>query len=102
MLHLTVEPTVNILQANQNITGYLIDLVGNRLGSFELQQGQEFYNHSYFGSFEMNFDDFRIMYLGYSKKGEPIQRVHPQVIRPQEFEVEISLKNSVFHDLNTK
>lgn len=91
---MTVEPTEDALQANRNITGYLIDTAGNRLESFELQQGQEFYSNSYFGLVEMNHDAFKIMYFGYSKNGETIQRLLSRVIRPQEFEVEISVQNN--------
>jgi hypothetical protein len=64
------------------------------LESFELQQGQEFYSNSYFGLVEMNHDAFKIMYFGYSKNGETIQRLLSRVIRPQEFEVEISVQNN--------
>ena len=42
----------------------------------------------------MKHDAFKIMYVGYSKDGQTIQRVQPRVIRPQEFEVEISLQNN--------
>ena len=93
-LYVTIEPTEDVLQANRNITGYLTDAAGNRLESFELQQGLEFYNNSYYGSVQMNHDAFKIMYVGYSKDGQTIQRVQPQVIRPQEFEVEIAVQNN--------
>ena len=91
---MTVEPTEDVLQANRNITGYLTDTAGNRLESFELQQGLEFYNNSYYGSVQINHDAFKIMYVGYSKKGQTIQRVQPRVIRPQGFEVEIAVQNN--------
>ncbi len=91
---MAVEPTEDVLQANRNITGYLTDTAGNRLESFELQQGLEFYNNSYYGSVQINHDAFKIMYVGYSKDGQTIQRVQPEVIRPQEFEVEIAVQNN--------
>ena len=94
MLFVTVEPTEDVLQANTNITGYLIDTNGNRLESFELEQGQDYYNTSYYGSVQIKHDAFKIMYVGYSKDGQTIQRVQPRVIRPQEFEVEILLQNN--------
>ena len=94
MLYVTVEPTEDVLQANRNITGYLTDVAGNRLDSFELQQGLGFYSNSYYGSVQINHDAFKIMYVGYSKDGQTIQRVQPRVIRPQEFEVEIPLQNN--------
>ncbi|CAB4034662.1 Hypothetical predicted protein, partial [Paramuricea clavata] len=93
-LYVTVEPTEDALQANRNITGYLIDTTGDRLESFELQQGQEFYSSSYFGLVKLNHNAFKIMYFGYNKNGETIQRLLSRVIRPQEFEVEISVQNS--------
>ena len=94
LLHVSVEPTEDVLQANTNIRGYLIDAKGNRLESFELEQGEDYYNTSYYGSVQMKHDAFKIMYVGYSKDGQTIQRVQPRVIRPQEFEVEISLQNN--------
>ncbi|CAB3984654.1 Hypothetical predicted protein, partial [Paramuricea clavata] len=93
-LYVTVEPTEDVLQANKNLTGYLIDTAGYRLESFELQQGQEYYNNSYYGSVQMKHDAFKILYVGYSKNGQTIQRVQPRVIRPQEFEVELSVLNN--------
>ena len=89
-----MEPAEDVLQANTNIKGYLIDTKGNRLETFELEQGQDYYNTSYYGSVQMKHDAFKIMYVGYSKDGQTIQRVQPRVIRPQEFEVEISLQNN--------
>ena len=94
LLYVTVEPTENVLQANTNITGYLIDTKGDRLESFELEQGEDYYNTSYYGSVQMKHEAFKIMCVGYSKDGQTIQRVQPRVIRPQEFEVEISLQNN--------
>ena len=93
-MYLTVRPTESILQANKNITGYLIDAAGNRLERFDLQQGEDFYNNTYYGSFVVKYNVFKIMYIGYSKNGEIVQRVQPRVIRAQEFEVQISVQNS--------
>ncbi|XP_028397124.1 uncharacterized protein LOC114520962 [Dendronephthya gigantea] len=93
-LYITVEPTESVLMVNRNLTGYIINMTGDRLERFELQKGLEFYNNSYYGSIQATHDAFRIMYIGYGKNGETIQRVQPPVIRPQEFEVEISVQNS--------
>ncbi|CAB3981591.1 Hypothetical predicted protein [Paramuricea clavata] len=93
-LYVTVEPTEDILQDNKNLTGYLIDTAGNRLESFELQQGREFYNNSYYGLVQVKYDAFQIMYVGYSGDGQTIQRVQPRVIRPQQFELEASVQNN--------
>ncbi|XP_028397043.1 von Willebrand factor A domain-containing protein 7-like [Dendronephthya gigantea] len=92
-LYVTVEPTENVLTEDRSFTGYLIDTRGDYLERFELQKGEEFFEESYYGSFQAKHDAFRIMYIGYGKNGETIQRVQPPVIRPQEFEVEISVQN---------
>ena len=95
-VYVTIEPTEDILQSNRNLTGYLIDAAGNRLESFQLEQGLDFYNNSYYGSIQLNYDAFKIMYVGYSKDGQTIQRLNPPVFRPQEFEVEVAVQNSSF------
>ena len=94
LLYVTAEPTEDVLQAHTNITGFLIDTQGNRLESFQLKQGEDYYNTSYYGSVQMKHDAFKIMYVGYSKDGQTIQRVQPRVIRPQEFEVQLSAQNN--------
>lgn len=91
---MTVEPTEDELKANRNITGYIIDTAGNHLERFTLDEGQKFYENSYFGSFQVKYDAFKLMFVAYSKDGQRIERVLPRVIKPQVFEVQISVENS--------
>ena len=77
------------LHPEKNLTGYLIDLGGDRLQSFSLQRGRELYSNSFYGSVMWNYDAFKIMYEGYSKNNEVIQRLRPGVIKPQSFDIKV-------------
>ena len=67
---------------------------GNNLERFELEQGQDFYTNSYYGSVKMNHTAFKIMFIAHSKNGEMIQRLLPRVIKPQQFELKLSAENN--------
>ena len=80
-----------VLLPGRNLTAYVIDTAGNELDSFDLEHGQLFYNNSYYGSVILKFDVFKLMYVGYCKNGEIIQRILSRLIKPQTFEIKIKL-----------
>ena len=87
-LFVHVAPTeINLLQVHKNITVYLVNTSGDLLESFHLVQGQRLYNLSYYGLLITPSYAFRLMFIGYSKNGEVIQRVLPHLMTPQEFEI---------------